>query len=506
MSAFQDFGNLTERRKAGGQLRMKRRIMIASITSFAVLLVCISAAVYAYHYNTSDNSSANGHHGSITPKDLPESSKTIKLLCSSTDYKNACESSLSKAVNRTGSGISGTNDIIKLAVRVIVDEIGKAFNGSKAIKSADPMVKGAIEDCMGLLKDAEDELQAALHNLGGNDIQSIPDRSHNLRTWLSAVMSYQQTCIDGFPEGELKSKMEGGMKKAKELTSNALAIIGEASRLLSMLDIQGINRRLLTTAGHGVGDGSHLPSWMSDMDRRLLRQKSKISLTPNVTVAKDGSGNFTTINDALANMPKEYEGRYVIYVKAGTYDEQVTVTKKMVNVTMYGDGSRKTVVTGNKNFVDGTRTFQTATFAALGDGFIAKAMGFQNTAGAIKHQAVALRVQSDRSIFLNCRMDGYQDTLYTQTHRQTTIMESKIGSFINPDGWLPWDGEFGLKTLTYNEYANKGPGANVQARVPWPGRKVITKEEAERFTVGNFIQGGDWIGATGTPVHLGLFN
>ena len=54
--------------------------------------------------------------------------------------------------------------------------------------------------------------------------------------------------------------------------------------------------------------------------------------------------------------------RYIIYVKEGVYEEYVTVTKKMVNVTMYGDGSQKTIVTGNKNNIDGVRTFQTATF------------------------------------------------------------------------------------------------------------------------------------------------
>lgn len=52
----------------------------------------------------------------------------------------------------------------------------------------------------------------------------------------------------------------------------------------------------------------------------------------------------------------------MIYVKEGVYEESVVVNKKMVNVTMYGDGSQKSIVTGSKNFVDGVPTFQTATF------------------------------------------------------------------------------------------------------------------------------------------------
>lgn len=56
--------------------------------------------------------------------------------------------------------------------------------------------------------------------------------------------------------------------------------------------------------------------------------------------------------------------------------------------------------------------------AVSGRGFIARDITFENTAGAAKHQAVALRSDSDLSVFYRCEIKGYQDTLYTHTMRQ----------------------------------------------------------------------------------------
>ncbi|KAF2322263.1 hypothetical protein GH714_009737 [Hevea brasiliensis] len=88
------------------------------------------------------------------------------------------------------------------------------------------------------------------------------------------------------------------------------------------------------------------------------------------------------------------------------------------NVMLVGDGKGKTVIVGSRNADDGWSTFQSATVAAMGDGFIARGITFVNSAGPQKHQAVALRVGSDKSVIFQCSIEGYQDSLYTHSKRQ----------------------------------------------------------------------------------------
>ncbi|XP_008812392.2 pectinesterase-like [Phoenix dactylifera] len=423
MSAFQDFGPLSERRRAERQQKRRKHLMIAG-ASVSVILILAAVGVAAIIYQSKHHGEHSKGSSTSKNKDVQSTTRAIKLICGAADYKEACESRMAKVVNTTSP-----KALIRASISVVVDEVTKAFNQSELFKSDDPMVQGAVEDCKELFRFSDDELATALGSIDALTLDQIPKQSSELRNWLSAVMSYQQTCIDGFPDGELKDKMEEAMESAKELTTNALAIIEEASDFLSSVKIPaGSRRRRLLAEGQEAAlhkDG--LPSWLSKEERRHLEEgeqdgqggpRATRNLQPNVTVAKDGSGDFKTISEALAQMPKKFEGRYFIYVKEGVYEETVVVDKKMINVTIYGDGSRKTIVSGSKNYVDGTRTYQTATFAALGDGFMAIAMGFRNTAGPEKHQAVALRVQADRAVFLNCRMEGYQDTLYAQCHRQ----------------------------------------------------------------------------------------
>ncbi|KAG1334168.1 putative Pectinesterase 2 [Cocos nucifera] len=170
--------------------------------------------------------------------------------------------------------------------------------------------------------------------------------------------------------------------------------------------MSGGNRRLLS-------DG--FPNWLSATDRKLL-QSSMINA--DLVVAKDGSGDYKTISEAIAAAMKQSSGksRFVIHVKAGVYSENIQTSMK--SLMIIGDGMDATVVTGSKNVQDGSTTFRSATFAVTGDGFIARDMTFENTAGPQKNQAVALRSGSDLSVFYRCIFKGYQDMLYVYSQRQ----------------------------------------------------------------------------------------
>ncbi|KAF5186389.1 Pectinesterase/pectinesterase inhibitor, partial [Thalictrum thalictroides] len=70
------------------------------------------------------------------------------------------------------------------------------------------------------------------------------------------------------------------------------------------------------------------------------------------------------------------------------------------------------------NVKDGATTYNSATFVVAGDGFWARDITFENTAWPQNHQAVAITVASDLSVFYRCSFKGYQDTLFVHSLRQ----------------------------------------------------------------------------------------
>ncbi|CAN6468696.1 unnamed protein product [Victoria cruziana] len=356
------------------------------------------------------------------------SMSSISAICGRTDYRDVCISSLSSSIGPEPAG-GDTKWLIGKAIVLTTVEFSRVLNltattASNHNNSSDRRQFEALADCQELLQYAIIELSYCSSDVSANSLKNLTDRVDELRNRLGSVLSYENSCIDGLSDTQLRSTMQNELVNATKLTSNALAIVTGLSSIVADLQSEAKYSRLAAEKGNEIlhyddmkADTVH-PSWFGLKDRKLLGLNDSGKVTPTAVVAKDGSGQFKTISAALAAVPAHHKGRYVIYVKEGIYEEQVIVTRNMKNVLMYGDGPRKTIVTGRKSYMDGTTTYRTATFAVDGDGFVAKSMGFQNTAGAANNQAVALRVQSDRSAFFNCHIEGFQNTLYVQAHRQ----------------------------------------------------------------------------------------
>ncbi|OWM66532.1 pectinesterase 3 [Punica granatum] len=564
--SFKGYGKVDEANEQAFRKKTRRRLIIAGV-SFVVLLLIIAGAIAGTII--SKRSSGSKSSASAPPATEVTPATSLKAVCSVTEYPDSCFSSISSYET---ANTTDPKQLFKLSLQVAVREVENFANyvSTAAAKiNSDNQTKAAVEVCGAVIDDAASQLNDSVSLMDAKSGESLSTaKISDMRTWLSSTITNLDTCLDSLEEmnstllGEFKARVEN----STEFTSNSLAIVTKILNVLSNLNIP-IHRKLL-----GSGD---FPAWVRPADRRLLQDDA--AFTPNVTVAKDGSGDCLTIKEAVDKVPKKSTSRFIIHVKAGKYVENVVMDKNKWNVMMYGDGKDKSIVSGSLNFVDGTPTFSTATFAVAGKGFIVRDMGFINTAGAEKHQAVAFRSGSDMSVMYRCSFDAFQDTLYAHSNRQfyrdcdvtgtidfvfgnsasvfqnckimprqpmanqfntitaqgkkdpnqntgisiqkctisvngnvtaptylgrpwkvystTVIMQSTIGTFLHPRGWMEWvRGVDPPGTINYGEYLNTGPGASTAQRVTWAGYKpALTASEAAKFTVEQFIEGSNWL-------------
>ncbi|MEU1934714.1 pectinesterase family protein [Streptomyces coeruleorubidus] len=156
---------------------------------------------------------------------------------------------------------------------------------------------------------------------------------------------------------------------------------------------------------------------------------TKAAAATTLTVAKDGSGQYTTVQAAVNAVPANNPSRVVIAVKPGTYRELVKVPSNKPHVTIQGTGgSRKdtTIVYNNASGTPkpGGGTYGTggsATVAVEADDFQARNLTISNdfdekaNQQLSGHQAVALRTAADKVFLDGIIVSGDQDTLLLDT-------------------------------------------------------------------------------------------
>ncbi|KAI7757130.1 hypothetical protein M8C21_029483 [Ambrosia artemisiifolia] len=346
-------------------------------------------------------------YAATTAISQPPPSSTI---CQSTPYPSFCQTTL--PISNSSATIY---DYGRLSIRKSISTASKFANLiDKYLSISSGLTTGtirALQDCQYLAKTNLEYLSTAFATINTTQTALSDTKSDDIQTILSAILTNTETCIDGLQSnaGSWTSKngVVSPIKNDNKLYSVSLALVnkGWGSKKSKKFRVSHKHKGL-EAISNAVG-------------RRKLLQAGGSS--NQVVVSQDGSGNFTTITDAINFAPNNTSptnGYFVVYVSAGVYEEYVNIPKNKKNLMMIGDGINQTVITGNRSVVDGWTTFNSATFIVVAPNFVATNLTIRNTAGSIKHQAVALRNGADLSTFYKCSFEGYQDTLYAHSLRQ----------------------------------------------------------------------------------------
>lgn len=280
----------------------------------------------------------------ISPAISTFSLPVIKPWCAQTLYPELCEYFFTHNPKYGNNPIHNKSDFLKTSLQLVLERAINATENAQDMgsKCRDTREKAAWVDCVNFYKST-----IIVLNQMTDPKKCTPS---NIQTWLSTTLTNLDTCKQGFIDFGITDHVMPLIVDIvlKQLTINALALnfgpeaCGES-----------------TSYQHGF------PTWVTPSDRRLL-QSSSPRFYVNVVVAQDGSGDYTTVTDAI-NAASQRPGneRFVIHVKAGIYNEYVKIESS--NIALIGDGIGRTIITGNRHNDGNFTTTTSATVSKCND-------------------------------------------------------------------------------------------------------------------------------------------
>lgn len=159
----------------------------------------------------------------------------------------------------------------------------------------------------------------------------------------------------------------------------------------------------------------------------------------HAVVAKDGTGDYTTVQSAIDAVPENLKSPWLIFVKNGSYEEQVIIPQNKPFIHLIGQDKERTIIhlklnVGGKpdantkdlaywhysvhNPKSAVSHFEGAVVNINASDFYSENISYVNDWGLEAQngpQALALKTKADRIAFYNCKFRSFQDTWMTTT-------------------------------------------------------------------------------------------
>lgn len=244
---------------------MGKKVLFGGIAGILLVAAVVGTVIAVVKTN---------HKSNASTVDLQSSTKSVEALCENTDHKDLCKETLKSA------SISNTTDLIRTAVQATMEAVKSGYNHTNDMITTvtDPNNKLALDSCKTMLAMSANQLKAVFQVA-----DNIQKRNEDMRTWISMVMSFQESCVDELTIPEVKQQLQEKLQTSKDLSSNALTIVTVLAAVAQSLSPDvvkqaassiGVNRRLLAEEEY--------PSWMPAAERKLMAARNNAGVTPDI--------------------------------------------------------------------------------------------------------------------------------------------------------------------------------------------------------------------------------
>ncbi|KAI3820813.1 hypothetical protein L1987_08361 [Smallanthus sonchifolius] len=215
--------------------RRRRTVTVTVIITLFLFAIIIAAIIGATVV----------HHPRAKPSEPEQSSpvksaESIKAVCAVTQHPESCFTDIS-SINSDNA--VDPEKIFNLTLRLAVNELANISSLPKTLisKSNDLRTGSALRDCATLFDDALSQLSQSVDAMrGGGEVVLTEGKVEDLKTWISAAMTDQETCVDGLEEmgSTAVDEVKMRVQRSSEYMSNSLAIL---SNMDSILDKFGLH-------------------------------------------------------------------------------------------------------------------------------------------------------------------------------------------------------------------------------------------------------------------------